>query len=777
MTTDHKANMTFEAQVRQTAEAVWNMEPGSCQPMHYPNDPVVREIDGIARLRDVTHLLMVTTSTRLDKVRDDTRKLQSAETIERNNNAPAISKWLITLKQLDAEHIEYARKQNVKVLTLAQFQRRFFDAAKYLAMRARSAFGSARNPLNESITIPDGAYVNLPMRVAADSNRSKSSISGKAITLPQICSRILAGEMIILRAPFGAGKSLTTRELFKLLVAAQSTDAAKPIPLALNLREHWGENHFDEILDRHARGVGYTPREDLVLAWRAGMCCLLLDGYDEVAAQTLVRTADKNFMREARRHALSGVRDFTQKMPATVGVFICGRDQYFDSEVELASSLGIGQRRCLIIDLGEFDEASANDFLARNGVTKPLPDWLPRKPLLLSYLLRESLMEEILSIDGSKGFAHAWDSFLTAICAREAALDRSVMELETVRSVLERLAFSVRGKANGTGPISGVDLAEAYTAETSQSAGEGVLAQLQRLPGLAQRDAESGTRSFVDADMLSALQGGAFARQALRSFRDVAVSPLAPLSARAQEMAAYKLGKENADANTLIGIASELARSGGAAATATMQHAADCLGVAMHLAIAQEVATLNLRDIVIDGAYLDSIALDEISLRNASFRNCIVNELRLAEATEHDQISFSGCIIGRIVGASSRGGVPTWLVSQDCEVDQLDDVSTNNAVLKLDISPQLKALLTILRKLYRQAGSGRKLAAFSRGITRPDVLAYVDPVLAILQRHQFISVFNSVVHPVRRQSGRVSAILSSPTLADDPVVVETRNLQ
>ncbi|MFA6229985.1 MAG: hypothetical protein WC617_07375, partial [Rhodanobacter sp.] len=361
MASNYKANMTFEAEVRQIAEAVWNMEPGSCQPMHYPSDPVVREIDGIARLRDVTHLLMVTTSTRLDKVKGDCQKLKSAEAIERNT-APAISKWLITQKQLDAEHVEFARKQNVKVITLKHFQRRFFDAPKYLAMRARSAFGSARNPRDESIAIPDDAYVSLPMRVAADSNRGNSGLSGKAITLPQICARILAGEMVVLRAPFGAGKSLTTREVFKLLVAEQSDDATQPIPLALNLREHWGENHFDEMLDRHARGVGYAPREDLVVAWRAGMCCLLLDGYDEVAAQTLVRTADKNFMREARRHALGGVRDFTQKMPASVGVFICGRDQYFDSEVELANSLGIVGRKYLIVDLGEFDEGGCPRF-------------------------------------------------------------------------------------------------------------------------------------------------------------------------------------------------------------------------------------------------------------------------------------------------------------------------------------------------------------------------------------------------------------------------------
>jgi hypothetical protein len=306
MSSDYKANMSFEAEVRRIAEAVWNLPSGHCQPMHYPNDPVVREIDGIARLRDVTHLLMVTTSTRLDKVKDDCKKLQSAETIERTK-APAVSKWLITQTQLDAQHVEFARKQNVQVLTLGQFQRRFFDSARYLTLRARSAFGSARDPVTDSISIQDDAYVALPMRISVDNSIKPGAHAGKRITLDQIAGRIRGGELIVLRAPFGAGKSLTTRELFKRLASTHSQDPSQPIPLSLNLREHWGEDHSDEILERHARTIGYASREDLVVAWRAGMCSLLLDGFDEVAAQSLVRTDNRNFMREARRRALAGV--------------------------------------------------------------------------------------------------------------------------------------------------------------------------------------------------------------------------------------------------------------------------------------------------------------------------------------------------------------------------------------------------------------------------------------------------------------------------------------
>ena len=249
--------------------------PGQCQPMHYPGDPVVREIDGIARLRDITHLIMVTTSSRLDKVKGDVKKLHSAEAIERTR-AAAVSKWLITQTQLDAQHVEFARKSNVVALTLEQFQRRFFDSGRYLSLRSRWAFGSARDPVTDSITIAKDAYVPLPITLIADSRQGGVSPVLRKLTLTQIAQRIGNGETVVMRAPFGSGKSLTTRELYKTLASIHQSNPTSPVPIALNLREHWGEDYSDEILDRHARAIGYTPREDIVVAWRAGMCCLLL---------------------------------------------------------------------------------------------------------------------------------------------------------------------------------------------------------------------------------------------------------------------------------------------------------------------------------------------------------------------------------------------------------------------------------------------------------------------------------------------------------------------
>lgn len=774
MPNNYHQNMAFEADVRRVAEAVWHLEPGTCQPMHYESDPVIRELDGIARLRDVTHLLMVTTSTRLDKAKSDVKKLNAAESIERTK-APAVSKWLVTQFQLDAQHIEHARKSNVTVLTFEQFQRRFFDSYRYLDLRSRYAFGSARDPHTDSINISSDAYVPLPMVVTFDSGRRTEQTLHQSIKLADLCAHVLDGHIVVLLAPFGAGKSLTTRELFRELGKLHRKNQSNPTPFALNLREHWGEDYCDEILERHARSVGYASREDVVIAWRAGMACLLLDGFDEVASQTVVRTDDKNFMRDARRRALQGTRDFTNKIPANVGIFICGRDHYFDTQQELVSALGISGKRHLIVKLGEFAEEGAQEFLRRNGISHALPDWLPRKPLILSYLVRQNLFNDILAIDASKGFGFAWDSFLDRICEREAALESSVMDPHTLRSVMERLADSVRSKASGTGPITGNDLSEAYNLETSQAAGEGVLAQLQRLPGLTQRDSEPGSRSFVDEDMLGALQGGAFAKSVLGNFQTAHKVFLTELSDKAIAMATHLLIASGSTPETLISVAERLYRN---ASNERISHQliADCVMVALNMAIDLESSSLDFRGIVIESASIGRINLEDLSIDGIEIRNCTIKEVAFGPGVIESGIKFNNCLIEKVSGIADKAGIPRNVMGQDCEIEQFDNMATNNAVLQLDIPPQLKALLTILRKLYKQAGAGRKLTALNRGISQPEVLRYISPVLHILERNKFITVFNKVVHPVRKQGSRVEKILSSPTTSSDPLIQEIMNI-
>lgn len=773
----YKANMQFEAEVRWVAEAIWGLESGACQPSHYPDDAVVRELDGIARLRDVTHLIMVTTSTKLDKVRSDVKKLNAAESIERKS-AYAVSKWLITQKQLDAQHVDYAKKNNVTALTLEQFKHRFFDGRSYIAKREIASFGSARNPSDNSLTISDDVYVPLPMAVVEQVNFAgkKSSHVEERQSPIDICGiyrLIEKGDIVVLIAPFGAGKSLTTREIFGSIASEYRVKNKSVVPICLNLREHWGEPYFDEMLERHARSIGFTPKEDLVVAWRAGLACLLLDGFDEVASQTIVRKDDVNFMREGRRSALTGVRDFLTKLPSGMGAFICGRDHYFDNISELKHALGISGGNCKIVRLGEFTEEGANAFLKKNGIDLPLPDWLPRKPLILSYLIQNNLLSAILDIDASEGYGYAWDRFVEKITQRESELERAVMDSQTLRAVMERLAFFVRSLPLGNGPITGNDLAATYNIETGQSADEGVLAQLQRLPGLTQRDQEAGSRSFVDQDMLAALQGGAIARIVWGQYQNIGAAPLSAISDKAVNMAAYLLRHGGAASSTPFAIVERLSKE--PVTPATSQLIADCFAVTVAI-VREESHPMDCHGLVIESASYGRLDLEECDLRNVVFLNCIIDEVVVASESIDSGIIFRNCIINRVRGVANEAGLPAELFESSSEVGEFDDMGTNNAVLQSDLAPSVKALLTLLRKLYRQSGAGRKMSALNRGVTKSDVALCIPLVLEIMEKHGFVRVFNQVVHPVRKNASRVDQILNAPSLSADDLVQEVKLL-
>jgi hypothetical protein len=361
------------------AEAVWGLEAGECQPEWYRDDPILHELDGIVRLRDITHLIMATTSTKLEKAKSDVNKLRAAAAKELRRDV-AVAQWFITEKQLEAEHIEYARKYNVKTLTLNHFRNRFFDGRTYLAKRRQAAFGSARNLKNGSISIPEDEYINLPLtatNMPVGINAKAAVTSEYPIALSSIIDLLKAGHTVVMVGPFGAGKSLTTREVFLGLSKQYSLDQSSQVPLTLNLREHWGALYGDEILERHARSIGFSPRENLTIAWRAGIAILLLDGFDELASQAIAKPSDKSFMRQARYEALQAVRDLVGKVREGSGILLCGRDHYFDDLGELAHGLGL-HRGYTLVKIAEFTETQAVEFLKRRAKSTALPDWLPR---------------------------------------------------------------------------------------------------------------------------------------------------------------------------------------------------------------------------------------------------------------------------------------------------------------------------------------------------------------------------------------------------------------
>ena len=92
----------------------------------------------------------------------------------------------------------------------------------------------------------------------------------------------------------------------------------------------------------------------------------------------------------------------------------------------------------------------------------------------------------------------------------------------------------------------------------------------------------------------------------------------------------------------------------------------------------------------------------------------------------------------------------------------------------------VRVLLTILRKLYLQGGSGRKENAFTRGMSN-SAGRFVDSLLEIVRREGLATVgtygANKVWQPVRSQRPRVRRLLESPTATSDPALLEAAKLR
>jgi hypothetical protein len=154
------------------------------------------------------------------------------------------------------------------------------------------------------------------------------------------------------------------------------------------------------------------------------------------------------------------VAAFNEETRGHSGLLVAGREHFFDSRDELREALGL-KVADEFVALDEFGEEDVKSFLAPYGVAGALPDWLPRRPLLLATLAARNLLASVLQTQADEP-AEAWEALLTRVCEREAAIHRNTLDPGTIRHILEQLASDARRTATGLGPITETDIAEAF---------------------------------------------------------------------------------------------------------------------------------------------------------------------------------------------------------------------------------------------------------------------------------------------------------------------------
>lgn len=248
-------NQHFEDEVRRIARSLWPSDEFSGA--QYING---REVDGIFVTETSINIIEATTSTRRNKAEQDIKKL--ANLINDRRKATSYTKhvqgWFITRSEPTADQRGVSRKyrNDIIVLSFSQFQSRLIDSKDYISLRDNYDFGSVRDPAtghkNNNIQ-----YIPLDLLEV-----NSKDIFERDLLIPQICQ----GAHIVFLGDYGAGKSMTLREIYRELRKIHMKGKSSKFPLYLNLRDHSGQTDTAEIIERHARKIGFGKEYQLVRA-------------------------------------------------------------------------------------------------------------------------------------------------------------------------------------------------------------------------------------------------------------------------------------------------------------------------------------------------------------------------------------------------------------------------------------------------------------------------------------------------------------------------------
>lgn len=750
----------FEEEVRRVARALWQADPGQGAPDLLDG----KERDCIFQQGpDLTHYVEVTTEKTIAKVRKDADKMVKWRETEAKRGR-LVALWIITKHEPTGDQRKHCREdnRNIQILSLKEFRRKVFDAVTYLEIRRPCAFGSARDPENDRDDVWDIRYQPTTFRRR----------DGKpAMSIAEVADAIRGGQIVLLLGDYGMGKSLAVREVFRRLRTEYLEEHEGPVPVAVNLRDYWGRDRASEVLDRHARDVGLENGISLVRGFNAGQLAMLLDGFDETAARPW-SGHNLERLRDMRKTAVAVVREFVKRSRGRSGLLITGREHFFDNEDEMFAALGVN-RNDLVIQVDEFAEDEALAFLAKVAPRfDTLPDWLPRRPLLLASFAAKGLLDKSLVPQDDLDPARSWLYFLDSVCRREADI-HEFLEADSVRAVLEHLAGAARRTDTGVGPLAEADLILAFKDVTGAAPDSAGLPLLARLPGLSARDTVPGHRSFIDNQFLEILRGRAVASFIRNPREDMRTTGWKHgIGELGMQSAAATLETTNIKAAAAIAAANDAARR-----LDSPTLALDAVQVGRVLAADDDVDCGGLH--LVD-AYTPELDLTVRGVpTNLLLVECTIERVACVRR-EIDGLRLVDCMITQIEGVARPEYFPPY-VDASCEVGRFDVLDNNARTLREEGLPlSVRVLLTVLRKLYVQRGSGRKENAFFRGMDE-SAKRHVEDVMHIVQTqglaHEASHGGQRVWHAVRRQRARALDILDSMGMVRDPAVVATELLQ
>ncbi|MBR3622283.1 MAG: hypothetical protein IKN43_02915 [Selenomonadaceae bacterium] len=730
----------IEKTVREIATAKWN------------SNAIAEEIAGIQCdcvlkvEQDRWVVIEITENHRLEKIRDDITRLKLIKNALLQKDIYC-SCYEVLKKTPTNSMRKTGESQNIRVLSVKEFQNEFFNYSVYIHNRMKKQFGSLINL--ETGEPENNTYIDVCY---------KNKKYNKELGIQEIIKFLKKGKKILLKGDFGSGKSRCVKQIFDTMVSEENENI---ITIAINLRECWGLKRGIEILNRHFCDLGLDEK-NFIRVYENSNIIYLLDGFDEIGTQSW--SSDPQKMHHIREVSVSALKDLL--VHCNGGVLITGREYYFNSDEEMLNCLGLRSDKVISLDChSEFTERELIDFMNRNMPNEcrnenllELPSWFPKRPLVMQLLLKYA--DDIFFIDHVMDDICAfWFEFMTKICEREANIYPALNPL-TIRDVLILLANKTRNGSSNTGPITQRDLARAFTDVTGLQPTDESTIMLQRLPTLGRVSADSPDRQFLDNFILDALRAEGIIQHSKNINEAIYREKWQqPMSVTGCSILATYISRDEKNFDLFLNIA---------------RRAADMSNGILAADIVASMCLLDKQNIDFKNIYISDCTIMDLKfngkvISKLTIQNSVIERMDIANSKFDESVLIENCIINTVFGIASNQSVPKQICN--CSIEHFEKLSTTTRVKKAKLSDSQKIFIETIRKIFFQPGAGRKEEALHRGmgnLTNKNLNKKILNKLleeGVITRHKGDEGY--VYKPVRKYAKRMEKIINDLTLSDD----------
>lgn len=599
----------------------------------------------------------------------------------------------------------------VKVLSYDSFSKQFIDYPSYVYARQQKAFGSSVNPLSGQ---PDN---NDYTPVFYQNLRTK-----KDVTLKEIAKCISDGKRLILFGNYGTGKSRCIRELFSYL----SNKATGKIlyPIAINLKEHWGQQRADEVIRRHFGLLGLSSLSDnLIKIIESDRFIFLLDGFDEVGSQ--VWSEDTNKLMQIRSSSLSAINHLirTTKSP----IIITGREHYFNSNKEMFEVLGlnIGETELLKCK-DEFTNEEMTNYLKNISLAIELPIWLPKRPLICQIIntIQKEELDKIF-ID-SYSAVQFWNTLIKNICEREARISPKLLA-DTIYKILKVIANITRTKDNNVGPITISEINKSFEIVVGTSPVDDSAVMLQRLPGLGRFSSENMDRQFIDYYILDGLRADDMIDIVYRNCSSsIDENWINSLEKTGIEIVAMRIQIDRS-ANIFLEYLKKAINGSNKVLTGDMLAS---------LVFYTKKNTLDLGGMLFEKIKISVLNFSKSLIENMLIKDSEIMELDISNSS-FSRITIKNCSIKTIYGISNETDIPAFITNCIIERYQGESMEYDNKLFGL--KPSHMIFISLVKKIFFLGGSVKSEDELLKSFGSRENKRIASKILKIMVKDKIIS--------------------------------------